>query len=113
MPDITYSWFYVFSKKLLSDNNIKPVFENAILYGFSNSIFNIKYKELQVSLDKASFYHYNAHNIFNQGGCIIPIVDKNRTKAKNNQLTKIIADSLLLEKILDRYKQTINKLQDK
>lgn len=113
MPDITYSWFYVFSKELLSDRYNKPMFENAVLYGFSNSVFNTKYKEARVSLDKASFYYYNAHNTFEEGGCVVPIIDNTELNAKNKQLTKLTADKLLLEKILNRYNTTIKEFEIK
>lgn len=111
MPDITYSWFYVFSKDLLSEGYEKPMFENAVLYGVSNSIFSAKYKEVNISLDKGSFYYYNAHNPFEDSGYCIPIIDKKETKAKNAQLLKLTADALILEKFLNRYKKTIDELK--
>jgi hypothetical protein len=108
MPDVTYSWFYVFSKKLLTEGYTKPMFENAILYGFSNSIFSLKYKEARVSLDKASFYYYNAHDIFEEGGIVVPVVEEGE-EAKKEWKTGLITDKMILEKILDRYQKTIEE----
>ena len=69
MPDITYSWFYIFDKKILSHNSKKLNFKNAIQYGFSNSPFYSNYIESKVPLSAGSFYHYNAHPNYNSGVC--------------------------------------------
>lgn len=106
MPDITYSWFYVFSKALLSEGSTKPIFKNAIQYGFSNSVFTSKYKEKQVSLDKASFYYYNAHAIFEDGGCILTKPSK-----KNKQVIKLKADANLLKDFLIQYDKAIETIE--
>lgn len=106
MPDITYSWFYVFSKALLLEGSTKPIFKNAIQYGFSNSVFTSKYKEKQISLDKASFYYYNAHTIFEDGGCILTKPSK-----KNKQVIKLKADANLLKDFLIQYDKAIETIE--
>lgn len=106
MPDITYSWFYVFSKALLLEGSTKPIFKNAIQYGFSNSVFTSKYKEKQISLDKASFYYYNAHPKFEDGGCILAKPSK-----KNKQVIKLKADANLLKDFLTQYDKAIETIK--
>ncbi|MBR2247616.1 MAG: glycosyltransferase [Bacilli bacterium] len=105
MPDITYSWFYVFSKNLLSDGYDKPMFKNAVFYGFSNTLFTLKYKEVKVPLDKASFYYYNTHDRFENGGILAPIIED----SKDKQHKKLITDKLFLENILNQYKNALEE----
>lgn len=55
--DITYCWFYVFSKELLSTNADKPTFMNAFLFGSCDILFS-QYKYFCVNPTKMSYYYY-------------------------------------------------------
>lgn len=56
--DYTHSWYYVFTKKILSHDNDIPVFFNAVKYAISSIPFYM-YKSCKVPLDCGSFYIYN------------------------------------------------------
>ena len=101
MPDITYSWFYVFDKNILSDGYKYPIFENAILYGFSKAPFELKYKESIVSIDKASFYYYNAHDGLQNGGSI--------TSIGKDATNKLYMEKKIVENLVKKYDEAINK----
>lgn len=109
MPDITYSWFYVFNRKILSDGHIKPMFQNAVQYGFSNASFNMNYKESKVPLYKSSFYYYNSRGSFKENGCLIHV---DTDKQKNDQIVKLSSEKILLEQILKRYNIAIDQIKE-
>lgn len=109
MPDVTYCWFYVFSKNILKDNSNKPLFKNAVLYGFNPSPFSVKYIESKISLDKASFYYYDAHPEFEAGGYQIHVSKDN--DVKNEQIKKFKCEKSLLESIFKKYDKAIEILE--
>lgn len=110
MPDVTYCWFYVFSKQLLKDGADKPLFKNAVLYGFNPSPFSIKYIESKISLDKASFYYYNSHPKVEEGGMGIDI---DRDSDTNKQeIAKLEYEKNLLQSIFKKYDNVIELLKE-
>lgn len=97
MPDITYSWFYVFDKNILQFNSKKLSFKNAMQYGFSNAPFYAKYIETKVPLSASSFYHYNAHPNYVSG--VQFSLDKREKLVKSEQK--------LVKKFLKNYDNVI------
>jgi hypothetical protein len=74
MPDITYCWFHVFSKRILCHNSQNLNFLNAVKYGISETLYK-KYNLCSIGVEKASFYHYKGHKQFINGGIYTQIGD--------------------------------------
>lgn len=96
ISDFAYSFYHVFSKTFLYNQDIKKLdFKNALLYGsYSNNFYN--YIEGTVALSKHSFYHFHIHT------------DK---KFNNNERLKLLTQTTpLLEKMLEDNNNAINDI---
>ena len=60
--DFAYSFFHIFSKRILLHNSDKLKFENAVKYA-SDRLLYYNYREYKMPLTTQSFYHFNRHEI--------------------------------------------------
>lgn len=98
MPDITYCWFHVFSKKLLLHDSDNLNFLNAVKYSISETLYK-NYKTGKISLMTPSFYYHKSHKPFNNGG-----IYNKTTKDYKNALN---VEKFILNEMLDNYNKAL------
>lgn len=98
MPDITYCWFHVFSKKLLLHDSESLNFLNAVKYSISETLYK-NYKRSKISLMTPSFYYHKGHKSFDNGG-----IYNKTTKDYKNALN---IEKTILNEMLDNYNKVL------